>query len=311
MLRRPKTRNALPAMAACAVAVLCAVVLAHAQRVAVPAAGLGALSGLSIEHAERALQPGEVVLFTIRAGEPLARASVAGLGGTWQTFPGPVPGVLMALAGIDLAVKPGTAVFAVDAQAVSGGRRAGSVTLHIAPKVFPTRRLTVDPSFVTPPKSALPRIQRESERVAAIFAAVSGERLWGERFVKPVPGDLISRFGVRSIFNGESRGSHRGADFAGASGTPVAAPAGGRVVLVDELYYSGQTVVIDHGLGVFSLLCHLSRTDVPPGAIVAAGDLVGAVGATGRVTGPHLHWTARIGPASVDPASLMVAIFPR
>ncbi len=94
----------------------------------------------------------------------------------------------------------------------------------------------------------------------------------------------------------------------GATGTPVTAPAGGTVVLAEDLYFSGTTVILDHGLGVFSLLCHLSRLDVGEGAAVARGDTVGAIGATGRVTGPHLHWTLRIGPASVDPMSVLAVL---
>jgi murein DD-endopeptidase MepM/ murein hydrolase activator NlpD len=112
-------------------------------------------------------------------------------------------------------------------------------------------------------------------------------------------------FGVRSVFNGEARAPHRGVDLRGATGTPVRAPARGVVVLAEPLYFSGSTVILDHGLGVFSMLAHLSRLDVKPGSLVLRGDLVGAVGATGRVTGPHLHWTLRIGTASVDPLSAL------
>jgi murein DD-endopeptidase MepM/ murein hydrolase activator NlpD len=110
---------------------------------------------------------------------------------------------------------------------------------------------------------------------------------------------------VRSVFNNEARAPHRGIDFRGATGTPVRAPARGVVVLAAPLYFSGSTVVLDHGLGVFSMLAHLSRIDVKPGTIVVGGDVVGAIGATGRVTGPHLHWTLRIGAAAVDPLSIL------
>ena len=116
---------------------------------------------------------------------------------------------------------------------------------------------------------------------------------------------MISVFGVRSVFNGEARAPHRGIDFRGATGTPVRAPARGVVVLAEALYFSGSAVVLDHGLGVFSLLGHLSRIDVQPGQLVLRGDVVGAVGATGRVTGPHLHWTLRVGAAAVDPLSVL------
>jgi murein DD-endopeptidase MepM/ murein hydrolase activator NlpD len=116
---------------------------------------------------------------------------------------------------------------------------------------------------------------------------------------------VISAFGVRSVYNGQPRAPHRGIDFRGATGTPVQAPARGVVVLAEDLYFSGSTVILDHGLGVFSMLCHLSRIDVRQGALVVRGDVLGAIGSTGRVTGPHLHWTLRIGAASVDPLSVL------
>ena len=114
-----------------------------------------------------------------------------------------------------------------------------------------------------------------------------------------------SAFGARSIFNGQPRSPHGGADFLSAAGTPVKAPNAGRVALARDLYFTGNTVVIDHGLGLFSLFAHLSAIDVQAGAAVGTGDVVGRVGATGRVSGPHLHWTVRAGGARVDPLSLL------
>jgi len=111
-----------------------------------------------------------------------------------------------------------------------------------------------------------------------------------------------------TITNGKPAGRHQGADFRAATGTPVKAPNGGRVVIARNLYFAGNTIIIDHGLGVFSLLAHLSRIDVAPGATVARGDMVGESGATGRVTGPHLHWAVRFGEMTVDPIALMSAL---
>jgi murein DD-endopeptidase MepM/ murein hydrolase activator NlpD len=105
-----------------------------------------------------------------------------------------------------------------------------------------------------------------------------------------------------------ARGAHSGEDFASPIGTPVEAPNAGRVVLAQELYFAGNTVMIDHGLGLFSLLSHLSTIDVHEGASVTAGQLVGRVGATGRVTGPHLHWAVRAGAARIDPLSVLAVL---
>jgi murein DD-endopeptidase MepM/ murein hydrolase activator NlpD len=121
----------------------------------------------------------------------------------------------------------------------------------------------------------------------------------------PVTGPPTSSFGRRTLFNGAPRGQHRGTDFRAGEGAPVVAPNAGLVVLAGDLYFTGNTVVLDHGLRLFSVFAHLSHMAVREGTSVAAGELVGAAGATGRVTGPHLHWTVRLGEAAVDPLSLV------
>ena len=119
-----------------------------------------------------------------------------------------------------------------------------------------------------------------------------------------------SAFGTRSVFNGKPRNAHGGADLLSPSGTPVHAPNGGRIAVARDLYFSGNTVVIDHGLGLFSMLAHLSAIDVHEGDRVTAGTVVGRVGATGRVTGPHLHWAVRASGARVDPLALLALLGP-
>jgi murein DD-endopeptidase MepM/ murein hydrolase activator NlpD len=133
------------------------------------------------------------------------------------------------------------------------------------------------------------------------------QRFWHGAFVRPVPDPANSAFGTRSVYNGEARSPHSGADFLSPSGRPIKSPAGGRIVIADARYFTGNTVVIDHGLGVYSLLAHLSSMSVAAGQSVEAGDIIGNVGATGRVTGPHLHWTVRLDGARVDPLSLLYA----
>ena len=123
-----------------------------------------------------------------------------------------------------------------------------------------------------------------------------------------MPQEANSAFGTRSIFNGQARSPHGGADFPSPAKTPVHSPNRGRVVLAKDLYYTGGTVVVDHGLGLVSLFAHLSRIDVSEGDLVAHGQVVGLVGATGRVTGAHLHWTLRLGGARVDPLSLLAVL---
>ena len=134
------------------------------------------------------------------------------------------------------------------------------------------------------------------------------EPLWTAAFVRPVPQPANSAFGTRSIFNGKPRNAHGGADFLSPSGTPVHAPNAGRVAVARNLYFSGNTVVIDHGAGLFSMLAHFSAMDVAEGDRVEPGQVVGRVGATGRVTGPHLHWAVRADGARVDPLSLLALL---
>ncbi|MGH7819773.1 MAG: M23 family metallopeptidase, partial [Candidatus Binatia bacterium] len=130
----------------------------------------------------------------------------------------------------------------------------------------------------------------------------------GGPFVMPAEGPAGSPFGLRRFFNGEPRSPHAGIDIKAPSGAPVHAANRGRVALADELFFTGKTVVLDHGLGLFTLYVHLSEIAVEPEAIVEKGARVGRVGATGRATGPHLHFAARIGEARVDPEALLGAL---
>ncbi|MFS8608624.1 MAG: M23 family metallopeptidase, partial [Gammaproteobacteria bacterium] len=164
----------------------------------------------------------------------------------------------------------------------------------------------VAPRYVALSPEDQARADRESREIASIYATLTPEAYWSEPFIVPIPGTTGGRnFGHRRIFNGQPRAPHSGADLRAATGTPVLASNRGRVVLAKELFFSGNAVFIDHGLGVYSAYLHLSEIHVEPGQIVERGQVVGLSGATGRVTGPHLHWGARILDARVDPFSLL------
>jgi murein DD-endopeptidase MepM/ murein hydrolase activator NlpD len=254
----------------------------------------------------RALQPGEAVRLEIESEKSVTAVTATAFG-----HPLPVTplgdGRWRALLGIDLdvAAGPHDVVFALREGGAARAPRSQTETLQVEGKTFPTRTLKVDPRFVQPPKAALPRIERDRVRLAAVFAKSAPAPLWTHRFIMPVKSAVISSFGVRSVFNGEARQPHGGADLASPTGTPIEAPNAGRVVLAGDLYFTGNTVVIDHGAGLYSLLAHLSKIAVREGDPIERGALVGHVGATGRVTGPHLHWTVRLGGARVDPVSLV------
>jgi len=248
--------------------------------------------------AARAVQPGEVLLVTVTAGVADAPVTVRAFGRDWPVYALEARR-WRALVGIDLETRPGRYTLTV---ATRSGRAVRP--LEVQPHAFPTRRLTVDPDLVNPPPEARERIERETRELAAVWAGSPPDHLWGA-FVRPVPDEANSAFGTRSFYNGEARSPHTGADFLSPAGRPVKAPAAGRVALAGARYFTGNTIVIDHGMGLFSLLAHLSEIDVHAGDTVAAGDLIGKVGATGRVTGPHLHWTVRLNGARVDPLSLL------
>jgi murein DD-endopeptidase MepM/ murein hydrolase activator NlpD len=212
-----------------------------------------------------------------------------------------------ALVGIDLDVTPGAYTLTAEARSDTGPLRA-TQPITVLAKRFPTRTLRVAEAYVNPPKAVQDRIASEAARLAAIWTASPAVPLWTGAFVRPVRQAANSAFGTRSVFNGQPRSPHGGADFLSPAGTPVAAPNAGRVVLADDLYYTGNTIVIDHGGGLVSLFAHLSTRRVREGATVSAGEIIGLVGATGRVTGPHLHWTLRANGARVDPLSLLAVL---
>ena len=260
---------------------------------------------LDISHHARAIHPGEVVVLEVRARAPLADLSATAFGHEIRFFQHESDGVWRGLVGIDLTVEPGAYDVAVHASTAGGGQADVAYTLDVAPKEFPTRHLKVAPKYVDPPPEVIERILREQDETAAIFRAASPERVWRGGFARPVPGRPSSSFGRRSVFNGESRNPHSGTDFRSGKGVPIEAPSAATVALTGDLYFSGKVVILDHGWGLYSYFAHLSAIDVTEGDRVEQGDVVGRVGATGRVTGPHLHWTVRLNDARVDPLSLM------
>jgi len=206
--------------------------------------------------------------------------------------------------GVDLDAKPG----AHEAEAVltmdDGREQRRDITIDVAAKKYPTQPLQVAGKFVELSKADLARSSRENKEVDAIYERITSDIVPDEPFTVPIPGETGTNFGSRRIFNGEPRAPHSGADLHAATGTPVHATNRGRVVLAKPLFFTGNTVILDHGLGIYSLYAHLSHIDVHAGEVVKNGQVVGLSGATGRVTAPHLHWGMRVQGARVDPFSL-------
>lgn len=177
------------------------------------------------------------------------------------------------------------------------------IALYDRPR--PTQKLTVNKKYVNPPASERERIENDRAKVRKALGMQLPEKLWETPFQRPVPGSVSSLFGMKRVFNGQPRSVHRGLDLRGAQGTPIHAVADGEVALVDNLYYSGNTVYLNHGDGVFTAYLHMSEPKVKPGQRVSRGDVIGLVGATGRVTGPHLHLSLIVQGQSVDPQPLL------
>jgi murein DD-endopeptidase MepM/ murein hydrolase activator NlpD len=191
---------------------------------------------------------------------------------------------------------------------VTDGDGVGTIdtAIPVVAANYPRETLTVAPAFAKPDSAAAARISRENARARQVsHASRDRPRLWHEPFQLPRATRITSAYGAARVYNGEVRSRHLGTDFAGAVGTPVLAAGRGVVAMVANFYLAGRAVYVDHGQGLVTAYFHLSRADVSVGDTVAAGQRIGAVGKSGRVTGPHLHWVARFGAISVDPMSLL------
>jgi murein DD-endopeptidase MepM/ murein hydrolase activator NlpD len=205
-----------------------------------------------------------------------------------------------ALVGIPLARAPGEAHIRV----VAGqGATARELRYEVAPKAYREQHLKVAPRTVDLSAEDMARYEHERAHqrdVTATFSQPLPQDVL--RMQVPVPGRRSSSFGLRRVFNGQARNPHSGMDIAAATGVPVKAPLAGRVIDTGDYFFNGRTVWLDHGGGLLSMYCHLSAIDVKPGDQLQVGERLGAVGATGRATGPHLHWSVMLNQAMVDPA---------
>jgi murein DD-endopeptidase MepM/ murein hydrolase activator NlpD len=246
-------------------------------------------------------QPGGVQRLTVTAPTDVTHV-------TATLVDAPVPlgrvesGKWEGLLGVDVERAAGQYPLTLSATSSDGRSETSTTLLIVRARRFSTRRLTVDTRFIEPTASDAGRMRDDAALLAGLLAGVS-ERRWAGAFLPPVRG-----VATRSIFNGQPRAPHAGIDYRGAVGTPITAPNAGRVVLAQALFLTGNTVVLDHGLGLFSVFAHLSRVDVGMGQDVVASGPIGLVGATGRVTGPHLHWSVRLAGARIDPALLLQAL---
>jgi murein DD-endopeptidase MepM/ murein hydrolase activator NlpD len=250
---------------------------------------------------------GSLLLVEVKNAKPLTEVK-----GTWNQRNVPFwqetgnSGRERGLLGVDLEQSPGTYELTLSGVTASGETISCTASLEVNKGRFATERLHVGKEFVEPDPEQIKRANEERQRLRDIFDHVTPDRLWNGKFRVPLDGVTTGgNFGKRRILNGQPGSPHSGVDFPAATGTPVHAAQRGRVVLAEELFFSGNTVVIDHGLGIYTFYGHLSEIDVKAGDSLESGQVLGKVGATGRVTGPHLHWGLTVERARVNPLQLI------
>jgi murein DD-endopeptidase MepM/ murein hydrolase activator NlpD len=264
-------------------------------------------AGVTLHLSSPLASQGSLLLVELKSARPLAEVK-----GDWDGKSVPFwqendrQAVHAAILGVDLEKAPGRYELKVTAQKAAGQKIVCSARIAVKAGKFATESLQVGKKFVEPNPEQVKRANEERDRLREIFDRVTPERLWNGRFRVPLDGVTSgSNFGKRRILNGNPGSPHGGVDLPGMTGTPVHATQRGKVVLAEELFFAGNAVVLDHGLGIYTLYGHLSEIDVKVGDTLETGTVLGKVGATGRVTGPHLHWGLTVERARVNPLQLV------
>jgi murein DD-endopeptidase MepM/ murein hydrolase activator NlpD len=203
---------------------------------------------------------------------------------------------------VDLGQRPGSYPLLVKSPSSGKGR---ALNIEVVRKDYGVRRLTLPKEMVDLDARTLERVKKEAKTIRALWETPASEAVWQGSFLKPLDGDVVGPFGRRRVINDQPRSPHSGVDFKAGRGTPVRAMNHGTVVLTEDRFFAGRSVVLDHGGGVLSMYFHLEKILVQEDQFVERGQVVGLVGATGRATGPHLHLGIRINGARVDPVGLM------
>ncbi|MGQ9645988.1 MAG: M23 family metallopeptidase [Thermodesulfobacteriota bacterium] len=262
-------------------------------------------NGIRIESFPKVAKQGDVCL--IRASGP---ASLKSIHGEFRGEIVPIAyneetGAYEGLIGIDMSTRPATYEVKVMGKDEESRVYSNTLSLKVEKADFGSQVLSLPPHMVELDAKTLERVNQEAKKLEALFQTFRDERLWRGIFIRPVEGEVLTGFGLNRIINKRQRSQHTGVDLRAKAGTPVQASNHGVVVLVDELFFSGKSVVLDHGWGFYSMYFHLSEVLVREKDRVSRGALLGRAGSTGRSTGPHLHWGMRIRGARVDPLTLL------
>jgi murein DD-endopeptidase MepM/ murein hydrolase activator NlpD len=254
------------------------------------------------------VREGTMLTVIIEGGEPRVQSATGEFAGERLHFHADGDGVLSALAAAPLD-SAGSVQLRLAVSHADGSRDERRIDVPVQPGEYRMERLSVAPQFGQPQSEAIQRRTREEAARARAVSQASHDtpRMWELPFIAPRESRITSGFGHGRMFNGQVQSRHTGTDFAGAIGTPIRAPARGIVALVDDFYLGGGVIYLDHGAGLVTGYLHLSAKDVQEGDVVEPGQVIGRVGATGRVTGPHLHWIVRYGTHTVDGLSLLAS----
>ena len=283
------------------------VVLLTACSVALSAAEPAVISRVSWQP--QIMVNGSVCLFTVEVKGSPQKVTAKWLGRDLTFSPG-AGSTWFSLAGVAYQTKPGTYDLALEAVMRDGHVLRATKPVTVRAAKYKTSRLTVPQKYVTPDPETLKRIEAEKEIKNAAFAHFIPSPDWAGNFVAPVPMEVSENYGTSRTFNGKLASVHRGTDFRAPLGTPVHASNAGEVVLARELYYEGNCIVIDHGLGFMTMYMHLSQFDVKEGDKVEKGRTIALSGGTGRVTGPHLHMSVRWNGEYLDAMKLLALRLP-
>jgi murein DD-endopeptidase MepM/ murein hydrolase activator NlpD len=259
--------------------------------------GTAPVFAASLQLPDASLVPGGVLLLPIKNAVSQQEAPLVTLDGQ-RAMVLRSQGQWIAVVGLPLSEKPGHATVVIR-DGVAGERTVG---FDISDKHYVTQSLKVAPGKVDLSKEDLDRVNKEVPHIKSVVATFSETPPTSLRLRQPIPGVRSSSYGMRRVFNNEPRNPHTGMDIAAPTGTPVNAATDGRVIDTGDYFFNGNSVFIDHGAGLITMYCHLSAIDVKTGDVVKKGQVIGKVGATGRVTGPHLHFGVALNATFVDPA---------
>jgi murein DD-endopeptidase MepM/ murein hydrolase activator NlpD len=265
------------------------------------------LSGITLSAEE--VTNGSLLLLQIegcKLGPPLRDMRLAFQQRNYPVYPHPSAPAdnHFGLIPIPFRAAPGPATLVLTWTNATGSHRR-SIPFRIVAGTYKTDELKVDSSRVNPNKKNIERAQKEARKIKRIYAKGSLDRLWQSDFQLPMSSEITSPFGNKRVFNGQLKSFHNGIDFRARTPSPVFAANSGIVKLAENLFYSGNAIVIDHGTGIFTIYAHLSRIDVTSGQHIKKGQPLGLTGATGRVSGPHLHWGVKVNGIAVNPIQLI------